>query len=65
MHLSYEAIFSESTLTIDMVYRDMRGSRAQVAGIEDWAGTHGLAACPSGTTCAFNAGDAVRFVPSP
>ncbi len=62
--LTYEIILSESTNTIDLVYRTMSGARAQTMGLENQTGTLGVNACPGGTgSCIPTAGQVVRFVP--
>ncbi|MFO0644858.1 MAG: MXAN_6577-like cysteine-rich protein [Polyangiales bacterium] len=65
--MSFEAVFNESDLSIDLLYSTMTNATAAVAGIENQAGSAGLGACPAGTTtysCVMPASSRFRFTPS-
>ncbi len=65
--LSFEAVFNESDLSIDLLYTTMTGATAAVAGIESPSGAAGVGACPASATtysCVMPASSRVRFTPS-
>ena len=68
--LTFEAIVTERSDTIDVVYRTMTGALSGYTGVETPTGTAGVSGCPmvgTSTTyfCAPSAGSSVRFNPSP
>jgi hypothetical protein len=68
--LTFEAIVTERSETIDVVYRTMTGALSGYTGLETPTGTAGVSGCPTvGTSvtffCAPPAGTSVRFTPSP
>ena len=63
--LTFEAVFTETTNEIDLLYRDMRGLRPLPAGLEDFSGTASSVVCDGSPMCAITTGTAVHFVPTP
>lgn len=63
VHLTFEAILSEGTNTIDYVYQDLRGARPQTVGLENREGTDGLSLCAAGMGCPITSGARIRFTP--
>lgn len=66
VHLTYEVVLTEGAGTIDFIYQQMAGTRAQTVGIENQGGTAGLSGCSGGSpSCAPATGERIRFTPVP
>jgi hypothetical protein len=66
--LTFEIVFTETSNTIDLVYRTMTGATASptAVGIENDDGSLGVGGCPGGTyACAPAPNSRTRFVPAP
>ncbi len=64
--LTFEAILSETTNTIDFVYTTMTNARASTVGLEDSTGANAIGGCAAmATSCAPAANSRTRFVPAP
>jgi hypothetical protein len=65
-NLDFEIVLHEGSNNIDVLYQNMTGANAGVAGIENQAGTAGVAGCPGGSafSCAPPSGTRIRYIPS-
>ncbi len=66
-HFTYEVILNEAG-PIDFLYQTMTGTITRTLGLENPAGTEGIAGCPASATaytCSPTSGYTVRFLPSP
>jgi hypothetical protein len=61
---TFEAVFAESTHTIDLRYQSITSTQNAVVGLENQAGTQAAIACVEGSPCTLaTTGSALRFTP--
>jgi Stigma-specific protein, Stig1 len=66
--LTFEAVFNESDLSIDLLYSTMTNATAAIVGLENQSGSAAISGCPAGVTtysCVVPASTRFRFTPSP
>jgi hypothetical protein len=64
--LTFEAILTETSNTIDFVYTTMTNARTSTVGLEDSTGANAIGGCAGGATSCLPAPNSrTRFVPAP